>query len=81
MMDPQLVKHTKTRIIAALEENCCVQLKPNPYNNETLKMCDCGAAYSPDTDYILKWHSMLYTRISPVKCEVLTYHVVMASVN
>ena len=69
MMDPELIKHTKTRIITVLEENSCVQLKPNPYNNKTLKMCDCGAGYSPDTEYIPKWHSMLYMRISPVKCE------------
>ena len=70
MMDPQLTKYTRTRIIAALEGNSCLELKPNPYNNKTLRMCDCGAGYSPETDYILKWHSTLYTRIGPVRCSI-----------
>ena len=70
MMDPQLIKYTKKRIITTLEENSCVQLKPNPYNNKTLRMCDCGAGYSPETEYTLKWHSTLYTRMGPVRCSV-----------
>ena len=53
MMDPQLIKYTRTRIIAALEENSCVEWKPNPCNNKTLRMCHCGAGYSPETDYTL----------------------------
>ena len=70
MMDPQLIKYTKTRIIIALEENSGVELKPNAYKNTTLKMCDCGAGYSPETEYTLKWHSTLYTRMGPVRCSV-----------
>ena len=43
MMDPQLIKYTKKRIITALEENSGVELKPDAYKNNTLRMCDCGA--------------------------------------
>ena len=70
MMDPQLIKYIKKRIITALEENSGVELKPNAYKNNTLRMCDCGAGYSPETKYTLKWHSTLYIRMGPVRCSV-----------
>ena len=46
MMDRQLIKYTKKRIITALEEDGGVELKPNAYKNNALRMCDCSAGYS-----------------------------------
>ena len=66
MMDPQLIKYTKKRIITALEENGRVELNPDAYKNNTLRMCDCSVGYSQETEYTLKGHSTLYTRIGPV---------------
>ena len=70
MMDPQLIKYTKKRIIIAFEEDCEVELKPDAYENNTLRMCDCGAGYSPETEYKLKGNSTLYTRMGPVRYSV-----------
>ena len=72
MMGPQLIKYTKKRIITTLEEDCGVELKPDAYKNNTLRMCDCGAGYSLETDYTLKRHSTLYTRMGHVRCSFST---------
>ena len=70
MMDPQLIKYTKKRIITALENYSGVELKPDAYKNNTLRMCDCGMGYSQETEYTLKEHSTLYNRMGPVRCSV-----------
>ena len=70
MMDPQLIKYTNKRIITALEDFTGVKLKPSAYNNNTLRMCECSMGYSQETEYTLKLHSTLYTRIGPVRCSV-----------
>ena len=68
MMDPQLIQHTKTCLMKAIQDST-IELKPNPLDrNNTLKNCDCGAGYSNNTEYTLKGHSTLYTRIGPVCC-------------
>ena len=37
MMDPQLIPHTKTRLMKAIEDST-IELKPNPFDqNNTLK--------------------------------------------
>ena len=66
-MDPQLIQHTKTCLMKAIEDST-IELKPNPFDQNTLKNCDCGGGYSNNTDYTLKGHSTLYTRIGPVCC-------------
>ena len=68
MMDPQLIQHTKTCPMKAIEDST-IELKPNPFDhNNMLKNCDCGVGYSNNTDYTLKDHCTLYTRIGPVCC-------------
>ena len=68
MMDPQLIQHTNTCLKKAIEDST-IELKPNPFDhNNMLKNCDCGVGYSNNTDYTLKGHSTLYTRIGPVCC-------------
>ena len=41
MMDPQLIKYTKKRIMTAFEENRCVELKPHAHKNNALRLCEC----------------------------------------
>ena len=68
MMDPQLIQNTRTCLMKAIQDST-IELKPNPFDqNNTLKNCDCGVGYSNNTDYTLKGHSTLYTRIGPVHC-------------
>ena len=68
MMDPQLIHHTKTCLMKAIQEST-IELKPNPFGqNNTLKKCNCGGGYSNNTDYTLQGHSTLYTRIVLVHC-------------
>ena len=71
IMHPQLIQYTKKRIITELEEeHAGIELKPDAYKNNTLRMCDCSAGYSLETEYTPKGHSTLYTRMGPVRCSV-----------
>ena len=75
MMDPQLIQHTKTLLMKAIQDST-IELKPNPLDqNNTLKNCDCGAGYPNNTEYTLKGHSTLHTRIGPVCCAHYNLHV------
>ena len=60
----------------SLQENGCVELKQHGHKNNALRMCECGAGYAQETEYTLKGHSTLYTRMGPVHCSLfnLTCH-------
>ena len=62
--------------MTAFEENGCVELKPHAHKNNALRICECSACYLQETNYTLKRHSTLYTRMGPVRCSLfnLAYH-------
>ena len=71
MMDPQLIHHTKTRLMKAIQEST-IELKPNPFGqNNTLKNCNCGGLHrlhTPKPQYTVhkNWTGALHIFQSPM---------------